>query len=384
MRKLALASLGLAAIIVAVLTGREMPQVPVLILIDERSAGDSNQVLGIRDAIESLSDRFHLDVATYKDVRPRVENVISHYRLVIVSGLTGVRFLSELVSLGTNRTTQVVWIGHMVFPGLVEVAHIADVLFLPAPVLEPVTVDELESRTRLIQLSGVAHRVNETNVAKTTAEFEEIYGSLGQESENNLGIVLPGDALSEKLVRKIFTEDDARQLAQQIVAVEGIDKKTFVVNGPRTGLTNPETGEKWHPSPHESGQVDRVTLAFVDELSRLGVRDFRLLDFQFTAKSSAFLPLLGLLRRKGRLHVGGDSASMVSESADFARNVVINFVPSMSSVHRKHAQALFQSGRVSLMVNGKLVKPDNIVAYKELPAVAAAREILGLYRLRAH
>jgi hypothetical protein len=146
------------------------------------------------------------------------------------------------------------------------------------------------------------------------------------------------------------------QLADYLAPIVKEEKAhLLILNGPRTGKHDQETGNIIESS-HRDGGVDAVTTAFVEALKRQGLtqgKDFTLLDFQF-GKPSAYPVVLGaLLATKSPIFVAGESTSMVSETADcLPKGLVTAYTnTAMNENHHKHCLSEKEAGRINILEN---------------------------------
>lgn len=354
----------------------------ITILIDKNFKGDENQLLGINDAL-IINKNFPLtiNVLTYDNSSSILETAKKYPgNSILIAGISGLNFLKTW-SIDDKKKAQIkiIWTGHMYFNELNEMIDLIDLIFLPESVISHQQARDLANKTKLILLSGVPHRLNEQFIAETTAKFNQKHPNLLPEpSSQNIAVILPGDAPDEEGQILFFTPSDAKKLASDIFKIEGPDKFYLITNGPRTGSYNYETLQKLDPNPHRTNQLDKVTIAFLEELKNLGATKIQSFNFQFDDQPSAYIPLLGLVRTTGRLHVPGESTSMISEASDIVDDIVVDWVLSMNKSHVQFVRNLFEKGRVSLLESGKLSKPPQPMTGKTLPAQIASKAIIEL------
>ena len=348
----------------------------VQVLVDVNFRGDENQVLGIRDALLSL-DKHMLEFSIYPYESFTFEK--NTPQMLLLSGSSGLSFL-RASGKHIPKGTAVVWSGHQVFPELSSVAERITLTFLPAHAVSEKDQRVLGQKTKLALLEGVPHRIMKSSLSKTRQEFESKNGALPKpQLEDLLGIVLPGDAPDKQGEMLYFTPEHAKKLAKNIVAIEGPNKHYLVTNGPRTGSHDYISKKKLDPSRHRSQKVDEVTSAFMDELTKLGVKKMQLFDFQFSKLPSVYQALLSLAADGMRLHIPGESTSMVTESTDVASNIVIDLVPSMNQDHFKHLDVVRKREAAQILTwEGKSKGSDKVkkqAGVKQTPAEIAAKII---------
>ncbi|MFK7826999.1 MAG: hypothetical protein AB8G05_22845 [Oligoflexales bacterium] len=355
----------------------------VQILVDKDYRGDENQVLGIRDALIALgTTKADFAVSPYEAFKMPIEKKAPD--VFLISGSTGLSFLLQHSKQLPSKSS-VIWSGHQTVKYLSTVAHKTSLIILPKHAVNKDNEMSLRSKTKLLLVEGVPHRVMKSSLKKAKKDYESKNGLLPEQKFKNLGIVLPGDAPNEKGEMLFFTPDDAKKLARNIVAVEGTNKHYLVTNGPRTGSHNYVSRKKLEPSPHRSKMLDTVTSAFMKELNKLGVKKTSIYDFQFSNLPSVYQPLLSLAADGMRIHIPGESTSMVTESTDVAGNVVIDIVPSMNQEHLSHSRAIKKREAAHILTwEGKFesfAKPHKEKTNRKTPAEIAAKEISKAFLL---
>ena len=356
----------------------------VQVLVDKNFRGDENQVLGLKDAlIASGGTNIDFKVSSYDEFKPSDAKTTPD--MLMISGSTGLSFLQKQ-GKKLSAKTSIIWSGHQVFAELNSVTEQISLLVLPKHAVNPKTEAYLKKRTKLILVDGVPHRIMSKSLKLARQDYEKKNGALPLAATSEmLGIVLPGDAPDEKHNMLFFTPTDAKKLARNIVAIEGPDKHYLITNGPRTGSHDYTSKKKLEPSPHRSEAVDKVTSAFMEELRKSGVRKASLYDFQFSKLPSAYQPLLSLAAEGMRIHIPGESTSMVTESTDVANNVIIDQVPSMNVDHKNHIDTIRKRGAAHFLTwEGKLESPPKNSAKegkRKTPAEVAAKEISKFFSL---
>lgn len=342
------------------------------VLSDKTFRGDENQVLGIQDALQHSGWEFKN--ADYTKFSLAEAKKLSTPLILLLSGSTGLRFLKDNRQ-NLSKDDLVVWTGHQAFDDLPEISEKISVIFLPK---HAVGLHHINTKTKVILLEGVPHRIMKPTLKRAFAKYEAKHGRLFDELSKVTAIVLPGDAPDESGKMKFFTPEDARVLARNIVKAEGASRHFLVTNGPRTGSHNYQRGTKLDPSPHNTKTVDAVSTAFIEELQKLGAYRTTLFDFQFSDLPSAYEPLLSLASEGVRIHIPGESTSMVTEATDVAENVCIDIVPSMNASHHKHTESIGDSARASILkwdgeISKKAVKTT---LPRKSPAEVAAHSLL--------
>ena len=355
------------------------------ILTDKNFMGDKNQVLGIMDALASKMPESKFEVSTYTDFTPAKDGAYAS-GFFLISGSTGLNFVKKMNPNLRDKTT-IIWSGHQIFEGFEDVAPFISLAIVPGHAVNKDFVTKVVGKTRLLLVSGVPHRITRASLQKARQEFEKKNGPIPTAPLSNMvGVVLPGDAPDANGVMQYFTPQDAQKLAVNIANLEGTNKHYLVTNGPRTGSHNYLSKTKLDPSPHQIKLVDEVTSAFIKELMKKGVKKVNLYDFQFSNLPSVYQSLLSLAVDGMRIHIPGESTSMVTESTDVSRNIIIDVVPSMNSDHHHHLQAIKEQKLANILGwDGKLIKPARswISDERKTPAEAAALAIIKLVQPEA-
>lgn len=348
------------------------------VLLDKNFRGDENQVLGIQDALKNSAVTF--ESYSYGDFDLAQSRKQFSSFIFLISGSSGIKFVKDRMK-DFGKEDVIIWSGHQVFDDLLQVSDRLSVIFLPKHTASQAAA--IQKKTNLVFLNGVPHRIMKTALEASLARYEAKHGPLTSEPSQTVAIILPGDAPDESGKTKFFTPEDAKRLAKNIVKLEGSKKYFLVTNGPRTGSHNYQMGTKLDPSPHSLKTVDAVSLAFIEELKKLGVSHIKFFDFQFSDLPSAYESFLSLAVKGARLHVPGESTSMITEAADVAENIFIDMVPSMNQTHENHANTVYASGRVAILKwDGQIQKNlPSSSASSQTPAEVAADFLTDFLKL---
>ncbi len=199
---------------------------------------------------------------------------------------------------------------------------------------------------------------------------------------DTVSILLGGDvaesdaATGTQTVRRL-SADDARQQARRIAELElaGRTRCHFViVSSPRTGKFGPD-GAEVTPNPHRTGTRDDVTRAFEETLRGYPNAQVDVFDFHMAKRPAPMPPLLHAYRQApgptGRIHVPGDSVSMVSEVASvLPGSMVIDETASMDANHRRAAQAIAADSGIAVLEDGGRFRPGKGAQAKRLESAA--------------
>jgi hypothetical protein len=275
-----------------------------------------------------------------------------------------------------------VFTGHQLTQDIKDARQLPDIIAIPLSVR--MTADErvsLNLRTNLVQVAGVATDLTPETLATISAQYrEKDYPAIPPITRDTVAVILGGDVQDETGLHR-FTEDDARALARRILKLEFAERENcdfVVLNGRRTGEFGSD-GKRRNPDPHRTGQVDPVTQAFAESLSGHSGSTVHVRDFQFDRLPSAYAPTLAAFRaagtQAGRLHVPGDSTSMVYEGASLLSPgaIVIDKTPAMNDTHHAEVEAMATEHGVPVLDDdGNLVRKPGA---SNKPVVSAARKI---------
>lgn len=375
---------------------RESGQFRVISAWPAGNVGDSNQSIGIASAVRRKLVQHNLaaqdDISSetleiaHSPTASAAEQLTAacdtslaklrggeYDRLVFILSGSGDKLASTLGSRPAEKGLTTVFSGHQLSDDIKSAEALPSITALPERSVNADQRDALESKTKLVLVSGVAHQLSKDKIEQTVAEYRaKGYPPIPEVDGNTVGVILGGDAPDEAGNTHYFSENDAVRLAHHIAARElkGREHCRFIVtNGPRTGKFD-RTGMECSPNPHKTEKVDHVTKAFADALKdalqTYEGSEVHLFNFEFDKKPSAYMPMIDAFMQagsnRGRIHVPGESVSMVSEVTSVVSGVVIDEIASMNPSHRTHVeQVLEQSGAAMLDIDGKLqlAKPQS-------------------------
>ncbi|WP_145925166.1 hypothetical protein [Bordetella sp. H567] len=287
--------------------------------------------------------------------------------------------------LGNVPTDSVVitaFAGHKLTADLKTARHLPAITALPASAVTDQERAALASRTTLVLVPGVAHDVTEASIAQAARDYQKKGGKpLPGIDGDTVTILLGGDVVDSdeathtQTVRRL-SADDARKQARHIAELElaGRDRCRFViVSSPRTGKFAPD-GTEATPNPHRTGTRDDVTRAFEETLRGYPNAQVDVYDFQY-GETSAYRPLLHAYQQApghtGRIHVAGDSVSMISEVASLLPGtMVVNETASMDDSHRRTAQAIAADSGIAVLQGDGRFLPGKGAQAKRLESAA--------------
>lgn len=335
---------------------------------------------------------------------------ISEYdRLIFILAGSDHGLVPALGEAPTNDVVITAFTGHKLTRDIKTARHLPAVMALPVSAVTEAERTQLASRTKLVLVPGVAHDLTEDSIRQAARDYADRgYKPIPQVDGDTVSILLGGDVVDEdpetgtRTVRRL-SADDARRQARDIAKLElaGRNRCHFViVSSPRTGKHGPD-GAELNPNPHRTATRDEVTRAFEETLRAYPQAQVDVFDFQYAESPSAYGPLLhaylSAAGPTGRIHVSGDSVSMVSEVASLLPgDMVIDETASMDANHRRAAEAIAADSGIALLRRdgtlqpgkGKQARPPEsaakrianaIVAYlsKSIPAAAAGTATPG-------
>ncbi len=321
----------------------------LILLSNYDNAGDHNQVLGIARAFKGLSpDVIIEDINTKTTSASAIKEMVTpdDKTIVIGSGEGGILGIQDL----TPRENLVICLtSHMILGGYSDPNLIQKVNFLALPVHASDTLSA-EWKDKLINTTGVAHNRSSEDPLKA---YELGKGTFPSSCPSYLAVYLGGDAPTPQKVTKLFTEAEAKELADYVAKNAG-ESCILVLNGPRTGKHDASLQEI--ATAHRDGQLDHVTAAFKEKLeSQIAPEKVKIYNFQFgqdLGYNTFDLVLGALLENEGKILVPGESTSVISEAIDVlpAGKVTIYNNGAMNEIHEKHVMSEANAGRASLLL----------------------------------
>lgn len=322
----------------------------LILLSNHDNAGDHNQVLGIAEAFKKLSPNITVkDINTKTTSASAIKDMVTPVdkTIVIGSGEGGILGIQDLTP---QKNLVICLTSHMILGGYSDPNLRQKVNFLALPVHAHDTL-ATEWKGKLINTTGVAHNRSSKDALKA---FELGKGTLPAACSSYLAVYLGGDAPTPEKVTKLFTEAEAKELADYVAKNAG-DSCILVLNGPRTGKHDAKLQEI--KTAHRDGELDHVTAAFKKQLeSQVDPKKVKIYNFQFGQDLgyNTFDLILGaLLENDGKILVPGESTSVISEAIDVlpAGKVTIYTNGAMNEIHEKHVKSEADAGRASLLLD---------------------------------
>ncbi len=348
----------------------------VYVLSNSGFLGDKNQCGGVVSALgrklKSHPIKFNtIDCDEDKLSETKIQEFTEN-DIVIAAGAHGLQAIERIkTTLPLSHHPVTILTGHQFFPEFkkLETRYYPDIVGLPRATLDENEVKLLTKHSKFIPLIGVPHHVTEESVAQDLKEFKN---PPDLSEKFPVGIILAGDAPDHKSnSKKFFTPDDARKRANFIVQDlknSGFltDKTVLIItNGPRTGQHNYSTQEELQPNPHKAKQTDEVSLAFLDQLSKLGIspKQIQFYNFDFVFPS-AYKPLLDwVARHTSIIYIPAESTSMVTESEYVCRRggkVIVYSISSENLSHTQNNQHWFNLGIIDLLDEKGIHHPTQV------------------------
>lgn len=346
------------------------------IISNQDNVGDHNQAKGIAKAMEEISPPFIVEDLNIRAVSPceikdKIEKSLVNRKVIVIGagegGLLGIQDLTPNPNLIIALTS------HMFLKGYKnqEIKKTVSYIALPSHASDPL---KTELGEKLIETIGVAHNRQAEVADKTYKEW----GKELPQCTNYLGVILGGDAPTPEKVIKLFTEEDAINLANYVTKIAKSDC-VLILNGPRTGKHNSNGNE--NQSVHRNGYSDPITLLFKKTLEENGIKSFKVFDFQHNTEDNkghlspynAFDLVVGALRAKGgTLLVPGESTTSISEAIDTmpAGKVLVYLNSAMNEVHKGHVASELQASRVSVLENYEEVRLPSANSNNIVPSAA--------------
>ena len=377
---------GIVATVVSAPSTSTQSSAPIYLFTNPDFVGDRNQVLGIARAVASPSNIVEVDArdaAAVASAVSRVQNTLQTGQKVvaITSGEYGAQVIAQLPeheNLITCHSSHQYAPSHPMLFGKAKIValptHAVDNVLRASYAHSPTAL--VQTTTRLVQTIGVAHNLTREELAYEATQ-------LGLPADKDyMAVILGGDAEAPDRTMRYYTVEAAQALGAHLAA----EARThlchlLILNGPRTGKHNPQTGAI-NEDAHK-GSVDPVTQAFVDTLRSKGLQEgsFTLFDFQFGVPS-AYKAVLGTIARQedSMIFVPGESTSMISECIDTLPGKVTIFThEAMSEVHHAHVESEYEAARARISDQGegwrRKSRPDQVPSAAQIIAQAIGQAL---------
>lgn len=333
--------------------------------------GDNNQLRGIAKACTGFTTTTELH-----EQQITKEDLSLPNTTVLTAGDHGILVAEQIRK--EYPQVRVIWSGHLFFDifATLNASYWPHFIALPKSVITETVWSLCPAQCRIIPTDGVAHNVNDYTVVRALDDFPQ--ETLPPSTISScVGIVLAGDAPRPDKTILYFSEDDACEQANKIVAYinsyfadDAKHVAIMVTNGPRTGKHDAQTGVLRTPDPHRIACIDPTSQAFLAVLKAHFPNQLFFYDFQF-GQPSAYLPMMARTARAERAlwFVPAESSSMVTESSYLSTKGIPAIVYTPQSANEMHLALVEESRRsgiVSLLEN----PPD--LPYREQPKIQLA------------
>lgn len=279
----------------------------IIALFDKDFLGDKNQSTAVAQALIKLTESSEAKVIELDeaDLSEQKISELTNNHIVIAAGAHGLAAIAKIKSASHSTKPVTILTAHQYLGELntLPIGHFPDIIGLPTQTLEEKQKTYLEKNTLFISLTGVPHNVTTQSIEEDVKAFKN---PPDLKDKTPVGIILGGDAPDHKTGgKKFFTPEDASKRAgfiiQDLKTLGLLKKETvlLITNGPRTGQHNYTTGEEITPNPHRTSQLDEVTKAFLNELTKLEILDSQINLFNFNYQPpSAYKPILKWVSEK--------------------------------------------------------------------------------------
>ncbi|CAM3602252.1 hypothetical protein BOSP111201_14965 [Bordetella sputigena] len=319
-----------------------------------------------------------------------------YQRLIFILAGSDYGLAPTLGAVPVDDVIMTAFTGHKLTADMKHARRLPAVVALPASEVTGPDRHTLEDKSTLVLTPGVAHDMSAESVAAAARDYQaKGYKPLPAIDGDTVTILVGGDVVERDEATDVRTlrrlaPRDARRQARLIADMELAGRKRchfLIVSSPRSGKFLAD-GSEASPNPHRTRTRDAVTQAFEDTLRAYPDVRVDVFDFQHDESPSAYRPLLHAYRQAsgptGRIHVPGDSVSMVSEVASMLPGaMVIDETASMGDSQRRAADAIAaESGIAVLRRDGSIEAGKGARA---TPPVPAARRIADaiVARIRA-
>ena len=352
----------------------------IVVYRDFGHKGDENQVKGVLGAYAKIAGDLNIkefNMGQENDLHSYVNTLESNAEkkpIILAVGEKTVNTFSEMLPFVGLTSAHLC---HMVTSNHPKLVGKVDFMALPIHSIDNFDQTLAGTKTQLIKTIGVSHN-------RQIEAIEQIYQANKNKILKNgpyLGVILGGDAATPEGKIQLFTEENARRLANYVADIRQ-GRHLLIVNGPRTGKHDAQLQEI--KTSHRDGQKDFVTQAFIDELPKRNISEdqYAIFDFQFNVPNNDMDLVLGALRHtQSSVLVPGESTSSISECIDVLHpNAVIVYCnTAMNLVHGAHVKTEMDANRIKLLsLDLKEVNDDHKI---DVQPVSAAETIASaLYK----
>jgi hypothetical protein len=184
---------------------------------------------------------------------------------------------------------------------------------------------------------------------------------------------------------RFFNAENANKLAVEVAElVKKTGHKILITNGPRTGAFLNAT--KRNPIAHKNGEIDRISKAFLNKLTKAGLKKgkhFEFYDFQLGTTSAIKAIMAIVCKNKGFMIIPGDSTSSISETIAIMPTVIYRN-DSMNEVHEAYLTDLLNNKLATLWPNIPAEQQMETYVPPEVQAIQVVQKLLCLINTCPH
>lgn len=274
-----------------------------------------------------------------------------HSKVVLAAGDHGIQW--GLALSKQLRPPAFVHISTRLLTKHTDLVGVAQVVVVPAHGVEAashLTASFAEDpRSQLLTSPGIVHGVSKKDLKSAYREFSHLLPKVSRP----MAVVLAGDTSVGQGHWQIYTPQEALEFSRRVASLAKSQKRHIIVlNGPRTGLHDPMSGEEV-AGVHRTGLPDAVSQAFTNGLIEEGV-DFSFYDDQ-EGQPHLFKATLGFLEATGGpILVPGEATYLVATSAHALPGLTtVYFHSAMTPLHESHILWQFKHGHVHMWRRGE-------------------------------
>lgn len=325
----------------------------IIVYRDFGHKGDENQIKGVLRAYTNIAgdiDVKEFNMGQEGDLRSYVFGMQKDAENKPIILAAGEKTVSSFADMLPFEGMTSIHLCHMVTSNHSRLVGKVDFVAVPIHAVGDFDQHLVGSKTQLIKTIGVSHN---RQIEGIEAVYQEEKNKISKNGPY-LGVILGGDAPMPTGEIKLFTEENACQLAKYIANIRQ-NRHLLIINGPRTGKYDAQSQEI--KTAHRDGQKDFVTQAFLHQLSMLNIDQDQVtvFDFQFNIPNRDMDLVLGALKQtQSEILVPGESTSSISESIDVLHpnTVSVYCNTAMNSVHEAHVKSELDANRIKLLSIG--------------------------------
>ncbi|MEI7493046.1 MAG: hypothetical protein WCJ92_00405 [Alphaproteobacteria bacterium] len=325
--------------------------VSVYAVFDQSKVGEANMIGAIYQVLPKVCDTWSFVTMTPQHIESSLAQDKAGTRVIITAGQFGVKFLKSLTPL---KRVKVLLCTHQWFDGIKNLHDIF--IAMPEHVIDAdVQKIAQQQNLTLIPTQGVLHTMSAEALADEDISAIHL-------TDAKIGLILGGDAETPAGAWQVFSIENARKLASEVVEFQKrTGDKLLITNGPRTGRS---------VTAHKTEELDVISTAFLRMLHEAGLKqgtDFEFFNFQFGKPSALKAVMKIVLNNKGFMIVPGESTSSISEILAVMPASIYEH-DAMNEQHRAFVEKLTRSHSAALWP----LVPDSALmkAYAPLPSEA--------------